>query len=439
MIDLQKLGIGRLSRQTAMVGLSKLVTFGTLLASYFILSRWMERAAFGRYQQAWLYIRTISAVFLLGIPQAANYFIPGAPPEKRRGYVILFFIMLCGIGATCAAASFVFRREIAIIVGNPDIAGLIPICGLYVCFILPSYMMEPLLIIGQKVRELFCWTTLSGLLFLGAVLIWGRADGLAPLFVAFTLLALVRCVITLTRGFQIYTSTRWSIAGLANRTFYAYIGFLAAIAFVDILTVEIDKYLVSHHLGEESFALYGIGAMEVPFVMLLLGAVTSIVMPELTRLLTEKNLDMTIALLHRSMEKLALFVFPTFFFAFLSSHVFIPLFFGRAYTGSVVIFCIYLFMMPLRVLNLHPYLLSAGLQRHALTGRLFDFAVNLTLGLMLIRWVGLAGPAISTVAGTWIQKVYQTRVACKHLELPLRKIYPWKQFGKIALGTEAAA
>ncbi len=433
MVNLKELGLGRLSRRTAWVGASKSAGFLAVLLANIYLARTLNRGEFGRYQQGWLYISTLVPILLLGIPQAVNYFLPPASADRIRGYICAFLCILIVTGAVAALTAFLFPATFARLIGNVQLTILIPIVGLYVLFVLPSYLLEPLLILRGRVRELLGWTLLFAAIFLAIAVRWGKVHNLKGLFGALVFLAALKTIVTVGRTGRIFGGGRWRLPSGLWTNLLKYLGVLGAIALVDVFTVQIDKYLVSHFLGAGKFAIYAIGAIELPIVGLLLSSVTAVVMPEISRHLASQRHTETIKLLHRSMEKLALVLFPLFLYLLITAHFYIPFFFSHKYQASVVIFYIYLIMLPIRAMNNHPYLIAAGLQRYALYGRLMDIAVNFIVGLLLLRWIGILGPAISTVIGTYVHKSYQTAIMARHLGLGVRELYPWRRFGRVAL------
>lgn len=419
----ERFGIGHLSRRTAWVGASKTLAFSSVIISSIYLARTLSISEFGRYRQGWLLIRTFIPILLLGIPQAINYFLPRAQKDRKGSYLSAFFFLLLSTGIVAFATSLLAPGLLAGLVGNPRLTGLIPLLGVYLLVILPSYILEPVLILRNKVSELFRWNLLFFLLFLGVAFYGGLKQNLHLLFGGFILLGILKSGVTFGRTGKLF-KTRRDFGSVLKTSFLRYLSVLGAISIVDIFTAHIDKYIVSHYSGESSFALYEIGAMEIPIMALVLSAVTAVVMPEISKLIPRNDQDSIIRLLHRSMEKLALIIFPLFFYSLLTAGFFIPFLFGDQYAFSVIIFLIYLFLLPIRALNLHPYLISAGLQRYALYARIIDIVINLILGIILIRWIGLAGPAISTLIASYIHKGYQSIIVARHMDIPFKRLYP---------------
>jgi len=431
MIYLDNFSIGKLSQRTAWVGASKSVGFLTLFAANIYLARTLTQKNFGLYQQGWLFIHTFVPILLLGIPQALSYLLPPASGEKSRQYIHAFFSLLFLTGLATCLLTLLLPKFMARVVGNPELYFLIPVIGLYTFLILPFNLMEPIFILKNRVRELFLWALFFNLLFLSIIFWGGQIQSLEMIFIALALLALLKMIIVILRTLTLYGPGTWHISFDLWSPLFKYLGILAGISVVDVLTVEIDKYVVSHFLGAERYALYSVGAMEIPVLALLISSVTAVMMPEMTHLLSENKKEEVIRLLHRSMEKLAIVIFPLCFYCVLTAGFYLPFFFGDRYKASLVVFYIYLVLVPIRVLNNHPYLISGGLQRYALYARLLDIAINFALGIFLIRRIGLLGPAIATVLASYIHKAYQTAIVGKHLGLKLDRIYPWKPFFRI--------
>lgn len=439
MIKLEHFGIGTLSKRTIWVGASKTITFLMFLFVNIFLARHLTKQDFGLYQQAWLFIHTLTPIFLLGIPQALNYYLPSSSSEKARQYISAFFIVIFLTGLSALGLSMFLPRILARIIGNPNLKSFIPILGLYVFFILPSYLLEPLLILKHRVRELFFWTLAFGLAFIGIILWFGSVHHIKDIFIGFVLIALFKALFVIGRTAGLYGPGKWVFTQVLRRPLINYLYILGGIASIDILSLHIDKYIVSHFLGPEKYALYAIGSIEIPFVIILTASVTAIIMPELTRSIAEKKHENVIQLIHRSIEKLSFLIFPIWLYLLITAGFYIPFLFGDAYRPSILIFYVYLCIIPIRALNNHPYLIAAGLQKYALYARIIDLLIDFLLGLVLIRWIGIIGPAVAMIAASYVHKIYQTIIVCRHLRLGFKKIYPWRSLGKILLATGICA
>ncbi|MBN1903262.1 polysaccharide biosynthesis protein [Candidatus Sumerlaeota bacterium] len=439
MIKLEHLGIGTLSRKTIWVSASKTITFSVILFANVYLARRLTRHDFGLYQQAWLFLQTLTPILLLGISQALNYYLPSSSDEKAREYISAFFVIICITGFFALALAFLAPRIIAQIIGNDRLVPLIPILGLYIFLILPSYHLEPLLILKRRISELFLWTLIFDLIFFAIIFWFGFVSNIKGIFTCLALMALFKSFIVIVRAIKLYGPGKWNFVGALGKPLFYYLCVLGGIAAIDVLSLHIDKYIVSHFLGAERYALYAIGSMEIPFVIIVTASVTAVIMPELSRCHALNKHDDVLRLIHRSMEKLSFLIFPIWLYLLATAGFYIPFFFGESYRASLPIFYIYLCLLPIRALNNHPYIIAAGLQRYALYARIIDFLVDFALGLLLVRWMGLIGPALAMLAASYAHKGYQTMILCRHLKLGVTKVYPWGSLARCLVMAGVAA
>ncbi len=427
---LNSLGLGQLSRKTAIVGASKIIQFLAVLATNILLSRIFLVREFGRYQQSWLLVNTQVPVLLLGIPQGINFFLPRSDPSTARRILWLFYGLVVVVSLPIVLILIIFPQSIAALLGNPQLVPILQVIAIYLIVVLPTYCLDPLLIIHNKHVVLLVITAIYAVLFFAVNVCFGLYKSIELIFLGLSLIAGMKLILTLWLTGRLYGGWQKTFDPALLKQIVGYVAVLGAIGVVDVLSLNIDKYLVACLRTETMYAIYSIGAIELPIIMILLGSVSAVVMPEFSRLLKQQDGAAVIALLHNSMRKLAMFIFPMFTYLLVTAYIFIPLLFTSSYKDSVPIFCIYLFLLPLRVANNHPLLIAAGLQRYALIGRVIDVVINFVLGLILLHFIGIWGPAISTVLATYIHKMYQTAIVMEKFQLSLRTVYPWTAFAQ---------
>ncbi|MFH0792480.1 MAG: lipopolysaccharide biosynthesis protein [bacterium] len=434
---------GRLSRKAMWVGSGRGIQFlAQILGAIYLARRFSDKADFGLYQQAWLLLNTSLALLQLGIPQALNVYLSKHDESEgpRLAWVMQWLLLALG-----AMAAILFRAGAAPVSGlvaNPQIASLAPWLGVYLFFALPATSLDALLIQKDRPRLLCLTAAATGIVFFALHLVFAEPWELTSLFESLCILQAARLGVTLvvlTQGYG-WPKRVWSRKRIEALS--PYLGVLGLIAVVDVVSVQLDKFIVSRYFSAADFAIYSIGAIEVPFVGILLAAVTATLLPELSRLHGEGKSEACFEMLQSSMRKLGLILWPGFLFLLVFADPLIPLVFKESYSESVAVFRIYLFLLPLRVLNNHPLLLATGLQRYALYGRIIDTMANLALALALMPFIGLWGPAVATVAATYIHKTYQTVMIMKALGKRLTELYPWatlvRQFAGVAAAVAGA-
>ncbi len=425
--------ISRLSRKSKIVVIAKVFNFLGLFGAVVILARLFSPELFGRYQQCWLLINTVVPILILGAPHGLNYLLPRADNNRERAlYCWRFYLLISAAGLIFFVTLSFFPRLPALLLGNFRLVPLVRPVALFILLLLPSYCLESLLIINERPWFLLIVNAVYAVFFLLIHLISAMWGSLEQIFMLLAFLAFVRTVLTFTLTYRIYGAVgnlkeALHLPSLKTLTLYA--GTLSAIGVVDVVTVQIDKYLVAwFYKGQEHiFAVYSLGAFEIPLVGIVLAAVSAVIMPEFSRLVRENKSAQTITLLKATVERVNLILMPLFVFLLSCGFVLIPFLFGEEYRPSVMVFSIYLFLMPGRVLLNHPLLIAAGLQRFALYGRVIDLVLNILLALLLLPLLGYLAPAVSTVIATYGHKWFQIIIIKRFLSISWRELYPWSR------------
>lgn len=442
--------ITHLSRKSVIVFFAKTFNFLAVFGAVIILARLLSQELFGRYQQCWLIINTVVPVLILGAPQGLNFLLPQASTSLERAFICWrFYLLIIFAGAIFLLLLFLFPSlPAADILQNPKLIPLLKPVALFIFFLLPGFCLESLLIINERPWLLLIVNAIYALFFLVIHIVFAYLSALEPLFIFLALLAVGKTFFTFLFTQRTYPlkvpSPESRLPGRILNPFEfkrlaIYTGTLTVIALLDVLTVQIDKYLVLwfYKGAEKIFAIYSVGAVEIPLVGLVLGAVSSVTMPEFSRLLAKAEKKQVLLLLQQMTERLNLLFSPIFFYLLFSGFVLIPFLFGERYRPAASVFSIYLFLIPLRIFNNHPLLIASGLQRLALYGRIIDVVANVTLGLILLPWLGYFAPAISTVIATYFHKFYQVAVLQRFLNTSWRQLYPWRKIlnwmGRIAV------
>lgn len=427
---LDSLGLGQLSRKTAVVGASKTFQFVAVLATNVLLTRIFLVNHFGRYQQSWLIVNTLAPLLLLGIPQGINFLLPRSDTFTARKILWLLYGFLIAVSLPVVLILIIFPQWIAALLGNPELVPILQVLAIYLIIVLPTYCLDPILIINNRQGVLLVITVIYGFLFFAVNVFFGLHGSIEMIFLGLSVIAGMKLILTFWLTSRVYGGWQKTFDPVLLKQIVGYVAVLGAIGAVDVISLNIDKYLVACLRTETQYAIYSIGAIELPIIAILLGSVSAVVMPEFSRLLKQQNDAASIALLHNSMKKLAMLIFPIFTYLLVTAYIYIPLLFTWRYKASVPIFCIYLFLLPLRVANNHPLLIAAGLQRYALIGRVIDVVTNFVLGLVLLHFIGILGPAISTVLATYVHKMYQTSIVMEKFRLSVGAVYPWAAFAQ---------
>ena len=399
------------------------------LAVGIILVRLVTQAEYGTYRQTWLTYELFSQILLIGLPASVYYFLPRLDARRKRGFVIQTVLMLTVLGALVSAGMGLGRNAIARFGSNPALGILIGSFLLVPLFDLPFKVWPGLLISLGKHLAYAVSTWVFSLLFVVAVvgpvlLGWG----LSASFVCLGVLFAIRYVFMNVYWPRLIPVRKavWDPAMLKKTlSFCLPLGLARAISILGLL---IDKVFIFRFFNAAKYAIYSVGAVQVPIVPLVASAALNVLLPEFSRLDKENQHEKVLALWHEATRKTALLVLPAFFLLMTIAGRLVPFVYTKSYEESVILFRIYLLMLPLRVTRYGEVLSSVGRTKPVFRASLLYLLLNTALSYALLKLFGFVGPAIATVVSLFVMVLYYLMVIRTAFRTTFLRLLP---FGKL--------
>ncbi|MBL7075669.1 polysaccharide biosynthesis protein [candidate division KSB1 bacterium] len=433
-----------LAQKTTFVGIGRLANSLARLAVNIILARaLLSKELFGQYQQVWLYFNTFFPIFIFGIPATVYYFFPRLKEEEKSPFVNQTIFILFVFGLIFGLGLKGFSPLVAERFQNPDLVCYYRSFAVYAFAMVAGAFFDSVFIVLNKHRIYSVIVVVEALFFLGLVTIplWLGAP-LDLVFLLVTLLALTKLAFVLSHlhfspnGIKIKIKLpQWNF--LKRQLRYAYpIGLSTAVA---IVSLYIDKNVVAAFFDTATYAVYSIGAMEIPFVGVILASITAVLMPEVSRLHHTGAVARVAALWKGVISRTSLLIFPLFFFLFVFADRIIVLVFSERYAAAALPFRIYLFLLPLRITTYGNILVALGKPQVVFRTCLLSMILNLILSIFLVKTLldsgyekAYVGAAISTVVVTFIQISIYLTVITRTIKVGLKGVFPFLEMGKIA-------
>ena len=420
------------------LSIGKAVAFAVTFCVPLVLVRVFDTSQFGAYKQLFLVQATLFAVGQIGMAESLFYFLPQTPQAAGR------FAANSMIALGCAGAAFALLLVVAapsvaaLLVGNPAIAGHLPLIGLFLACLLPSAPLEIVLIARAR--------------YVGAAAIYGVSEVLksaafiVPVLLAPSLDALLAgaCVFALGRlvfTLLLFRSTfgaefRPDRELLRRQAAYA-VPFAAAVV-VQVLQLRWHEYAVSHSFDAATFAIYSVGCLQIPLVEFFASPLCNVMMVRMREQLASGRRDGALALWHEVTAKIAHFALPITGLLVVCAQPLIVFLFTADYAGSVPVFVIWTLTLALAVFQ------TDGVLRVFAATRVLLLIYLLHLGLVLITipWMlgtlGLPGAALSVVLATIVAKAVALLRISRLLEVTPRALLPWGALARVG-GSAAAA
>jgi O-antigen/teichoic acid export membrane protein len=208
---------------------------------------------------------------------------------------------------------------------------------------------------------------------------------------------------------------------------------------VGALSTSLDQVIVSSRCPPDAYAVYSVGAFEIPLIGVITGSISSVLMVDYARLYYQRNHSEMVSLIHRAMTRSAVLLLPLMILLLIVAPSVMEVLFGKSYRGAAQYFRIYLLLLPMRTLTFGALLQSAGRNRLILVQSILDLAANAALGWYLTGVFGPAGAALANILATYLVAVPVGLWALKAtLQTSAWRLLPWSSLARI-MGTALLA
>jgi O-antigen/teichoic acid export membrane protein len=400
-----------------------------------ILTRLLTKDDFGSYRQAMLVYAFAAPFVILGLDRTLYAFLP---PETKRPRGLLFENLILLTIAGALLSLFILLggdRLLAKRFNNPALASLIFLMLLYPLFMLPASAMSACLMSRNKTEQLAVFNVLSRLaLFLLVIIPCFFLPKSSTAILGHVAAAILITSVAVYLMFRACPGPTWQPTwnGMQRQIKFAIPLGLSSI--IGSTGMMLDQMLVSLRCTPEIFAVYTVGAMEIPLIGIVTGSITSVVVVDYTRFYKERNLQAIVELIHKAMIKSAILILPVMTFLYCIAPELIRILFGKGYEWSSVPFRIYLLQLPIRTITFAAILLATGNSQKILIASLLYLTANAIFGWTLITILGAAGAAIGTVLAEYFVEVpYLIIVLTKILKTKAINLFPWLDMGNILI------
>jgi O-antigen/teichoic acid export membrane protein len=416
-----------LTWQTGALASGALVSQASSILLLVALTRLVPKAQLGAYQQLGLLYGITSPLLVAGIPAALLYFIPRSEdPAQARARVGDSYILLGAMGLASSVLVVVMHAWIADALGNPALSPVLIVYAPYLFLSFVTAVMPPALIAARRAALAAKLNGFTGAFALVTVL---AAVTLKPeaLYMAVGLVASQACV-ALVATYAVQRTIGISLASedLARGSLALLrYGFpLALTGLAGMFAFQFDRLVVSRDFSAAMYAVYALGAVELPITVVVQQAVNSVLVPAMVRHHAAGDIVGMTALWRRAIRRTSLVLLPMFVFFMLTAPETVRLLYGGSYHESAVVFRIYLLLVPLRVATYGIITQAIGRTRINLTASFVLLASNTVLVLALVGPLGLPGPAIATVVATFGMALYYLIRLRAVLRLTIRALFP---------------
>lgn len=402
------------------------------------LVRIFDQAGFGTYKQLFLVFATLHTIGQLAMAESLFYFLPHGPRQGGR-YVANSVLSLTAAGMAGLALLWAGAPALSRWLGNPELARLFPLLGVFFLLTMPAAALEMVMI----ARHRYAWGSaaygltdvMKALALLLPALVWRRLDALLLGAVAFAAVRLCLALLYFKGEFE--GGLRPGAAQLREQAAYA-LPFALTVVF-ETLQVNYHHYAVSHRFDAATFAVYAVGCFQIPLLELVASPMHNVMMVRMAERIRDGRPGEAVGIWAGTVRGLALVFLPVLALLLVAAPDLIVFLFTDAYRASVPIFMVWsltiaLSVLPtdsaLRVYAATRFLLALSVARVLLIAALIGAALSL---------LGLLGAVMVTMGVAVPAKAAALARIGRHMGVGLRGLLPWRDLAGIAAVAAAAA
>ena len=423
-----------LSDRAGFIGLGRFIRAISKLLFSVVIVRILTQYEYGSYRQIVLLYSIFSIIFFLGIPQSIYYWLPKTNDSNRKTLVLQSEILLFILGIFLGVIFFITSNTWANSFSNDQLSKLLKAFSIYPVFDFPIQVLPPILICIEKhklsanVNVLFSTTYVLSLL-IPLLLGFSLFEAFCSLLIVSAIQFVFVCVYLLKifKEYHISFDKKLLISQLK------YSIPLGISSILVIISRELDKLIISFFFTPDKYAIYSIGARELPLVSIIPYAVSSTLFPKYVSLLESKRYRRLLDLISSSIRKVGLIMIPIIPLFFILSKEIVNVLYTSDYLESIPVFKLYLILILFHITAFDSILLSMGLSKYIMQLTVIFVILNLLLNILFIKLFGFIGPAISTVIVTLIVTILYIQKIGNQLDISWKKIMPYSVIMKIIL------
>ena len=352
------------TKQAAWVALGSLFSVGFSVISAIILSRYFNKEDYGLYKQVIYVYTTLYGFFMLGLPKAFSYFLPKAPLDEAKSLINkltrLFFIL----GGTLSLILFLGSGIIAITLNTPKLEPLLKIFSPVPFLMMPTLGLEGILATYRKTKLISLYVVLTRIAMLICIclpVVFIRPNVEIAL-IGFVSSSVFTFIIALYLKYYPVRNSEYKATSETYKSIFKFCIPLFIASIWGILINSTDQFFISRYFGNKVFADFSNGAMDLPFVGIIIGATSTVLTPLFTRQIHEHS-DIKTTILpiwNNAFAKSVMLIYPITIFCLFDSEVIMTAMYGEQYIASADYFKIKLFTYFFKVIVFYSLIVALG-------------------------------------------------------------------------------
>ncbi|MBR6515112.1 MAG: polysaccharide biosynthesis protein [Clostridia bacterium] len=424
-----------LGADATLLTFSKVATSAIAMVMTMMLSRVRSTDEYGTYSQILMVVNLVTSILMLGLPKSLNFFLARADSkEEKQRFLSLYYTLNTVLSLVVGLVLVLSVGVLEEIFDNTLIKRFLYFLAIYPWTKIVCSSVENLLIVYKKAKLLVAFRILnSGALLLTVF----AAKDFEQYMLFYVLVEVAFSVAVYVLAAVVSGGIRPYMSLTMLKAVFAFSIPLGLASVVGTLNVELDKLLISTLMDTHSFAIYSNAARELPVTMIA-STFTAVLLPQMVKMLKKEDHEAAIKLWSNATTLSMVLIAVIGVGCFVYSRDVMMILYGDQYVGGDWVFKLYSLHLLLRCTYYGMVLNSIGKTGFIFWCSVGALGTNAVLNVALFFIFQMFGqsmlaPAVATLISTTAMAILQLAVTAKSINVPFKKIFPWKQSAGILL------
>jgi len=418
---------GSTSRDSVLIVLGDGLKFASNLVALMILARIIPVDVMATYRQI-IYIGPLAiSIVEFGLSSSIYRFWNVLNQKERSSYIKMVILLSVLLGGIASIALAILAPFLAVWYDNPDLKTALLICCAYPLTNIVTLSIRPLMINKGKSPQAIFIQLVFSLAMMGAIIIplYFKAS-LNQALIYWMIINFIEMIITfIILNHEILPETPWW-SKKTYKDLRKYLWPIQAGRVSGVFTGYIDKITTSVYLNAEEFAVYSLGAREIPFIGQIGYSISSVMIPKLVTYIESGRIEDVCGLWKRAIKRTSLIIYPIIGFCIYFSKPIVRFLFSATYIESSVPFAVYSLLTFIRVVEYASLAKAYGKTEIIMKGAVLGSIIMIILSFPLTSLLGTWGILITLLLSTYISNGFYLYSYTKLLNKPLKDFYPIK-------------
>jgi len=349
--------------------MGSLASFGFTIVSSMILSRYFLKDEYGTYKQVIYVYNSLTIAFTLGVPKAFSYFLPRFDKEEAKTIINKLNSILFLNGALFGIVIYFLSEYISKFLGNEELKDLLKIFSVVPILMLPTMGLDGILSTYRKTKFLAVYNILSKVFMLlcvvlPVILFKGTVK---HAIIGFSFASLINFIVAIYfKNLPLKGYVKRS-TNLSYKDIFSYTLPIMGASIWGVIISSTDQFFISRYYGNEIFAEFSNGSIELPFISMIISASSVVLYPIFSKKVFENKSSSNNEILgiwHSVFRKSAMLVYPILIYFFCFSDLIVVFLYGDTYRASSIYFQIKLIASFFNLIAYGPLMLTIGGEKH---------------------------------------------------------------------------